>query len=1103
MNITDGELLRRYTRDRSEAAFEELVRRHVNLIYSAALRQVSGDAQLAEDVTQSVFTDLAGKAAQLTCHPSLTGWLYTSTRFIAANIRRTEQRRTAREQEAHAMNALLNSLAPEPDWAQIRPLLDDAMHTLDEQDREAVLLRHFEHRSFAEIGGQLGLAENAARMRVARALEKLQEALRKRGVTSTALALAGLLTANGVGAAPAHLAARIARTALVGAASAGGLSVLLAQLFTVTKMKLAAAALLITAVVALIAHTNSVHHNGPPPIAAAALPAPAAPAAADATIAPPPTNAPAVAKVAAAADTNGLVLHLQIVAADSGLPIPHVPVDYRGWSGQKFKGKKLTSTRLGLLDVVYPTNITILELTTREDDFADTKLLWRPPNGDVIPTNYVLKLDRPVAIGGRVVDADGNPVEGAMVGWNHEDDPTAAKLPQNHEFAWIEVSTDKDGRWRINRIGADMISRIYGSARDSNYVDSKMIFVSRDKTMEKELRAETHVFQLGTATAIKGIVVNDAGEGIANAKILVGYFSGSDRREGKSQSDGTFIVRGCPPGKQLVTANAKGYAVTTIEANLAPDAEPIRLVVHPGKVLRLRVVNNAGQPIPKAQIFYEVWGGRGTLMNGGSATPPQLEYSPKADKDGRAVWTNAPDVELAFDAEAPGYLRSDNTLIRPDGEEHTITLSKALSVHGAVVDESTGQPISHFRIAIGWPDFDPINNKTNAHWSNIGRFWIDFANGKYNQKLEEYPIGGMQNRGYFLKFVSPGYAPLVSRLIGPDEGDVQLDVSLQHAVETAVLVYTPDGHLAADADIGLVSPSSQLHLTPGGFDRSNLQSGGSLLQTGADGSFKLAADDSLLRIIAASADGYAEALPAALVANPVMQMQRWGRLEANCSAGGQPEAGRQYLIELDGGSHTTVSYDFNSGHLTSDAAGRISVPMLPPGQHNLIRLHPMAGPGNGMSWGHGNRTPFQIRPGETTTLNLDTNYVVTARLQWPAGVTRLPQWRARVSLCPVTSSPSPDSPGAAFAAQVMHSFPAMLNRDDTVWAQDVPPGSYTLAVSFFTVSGSNAPPVFVPNNPGTKIFVAGSVNISIPSDPSSGTINAGDIPLQPAPDTAQ
>ena len=126
----DIELLRRYVTERSEAAFTDLVQRHIDLVYSAALRQVSGDVAAAQDVTQAVFADLARKASRLGRHTSLTGWLYTSTRYLAANARRTEQRRRSSEQQAPAMNQLLQSPNPDPAWQDLQPVLDDVMHEL-------------------------------------------------------------------------------------------------------------------------------------------------------------------------------------------------------------------------------------------------------------------------------------------------------------------------------------------------------------------------------------------------------------------------------------------------------------------------------------------------------------------------------------------------------------------------------------------------------------------------------------------------------------------------------------------------------------------------------------------------------------------------------------------------------------------------------------------------------------------------------------------------------------------------------------------------------------------------------------------------------------
>ncbi len=218
----DAELLRRYAEQRSEAAFAELVRRHLNLVYSAAVRLTRGDTHRAEDVAQMVFTDLARKAAALARRPVLAGWLYTSTHYATAKILRTEQRRQTREQEAHAMHELLSSATPEADWDRLRPVLDAAMRELNERDREAVLLRFFEGRGFAEVGARLNLTENAARMRVDRALDKLRMRLSEHGVTSTAAALAMALAGQAVVAAPAGLAATVTGAALTGAAASGG-----------------------------------------------------------------------------------------------------------------------------------------------------------------------------------------------------------------------------------------------------------------------------------------------------------------------------------------------------------------------------------------------------------------------------------------------------------------------------------------------------------------------------------------------------------------------------------------------------------------------------------------------------------------------------------------------------------------------------------------------------------------------------------------------------------------------------------------------------------------------------------------------------------------
>ena len=254
--LTDTDLLRRYGQHGSEAAFGELVARHVNLVYATALRILNGDSHLACDVAQSVFTDLARKSMQLcdraekcanteaTACLSISGWLYTSTRFAAAKVVRAEQTRRKHEQKAHAMKELLHGEPVEPDWGQLRPVLDDAMGVLDEADRGALLLRFFDGKDLRTVGSTLGLSEDAARMRVSRALDKLRELLAKRGVTTTAGALSVTLAAKVVEAAPVGLAATITSASLSAVALTTSTPALGLHLMASIKTKIALAVLL-------------------------------------------------------------------------------------------------------------------------------------------------------------------------------------------------------------------------------------------------------------------------------------------------------------------------------------------------------------------------------------------------------------------------------------------------------------------------------------------------------------------------------------------------------------------------------------------------------------------------------------------------------------------------------------------------------------------------------------------------------------------------------------------------------------------------------------------------------------------------------------------
>jgi RNA polymerase sigma factor (sigma-70 family) len=244
MMTDDMVLVREYAARQSEQAFATLVARYVNLVYSAALRQVN-DPHLAEEITQAVFIILARKAGSLGSNTILPSWLHRTACYAASDALKIQSRRTRREQEAY-MQSLLNEPRPDTEdtWRQIAPLLDSAIAGLGEKDRQAIVLRFLENKSLSEVGGVLGASEDTARMRVNRALEKLRKFFLKRGVTSSSTLIAEAISSHSAQPVPTQLAQTIIVIgAAKGAAAASSTLTLIKgamKLMTIAKLKTAA-----------------------------------------------------------------------------------------------------------------------------------------------------------------------------------------------------------------------------------------------------------------------------------------------------------------------------------------------------------------------------------------------------------------------------------------------------------------------------------------------------------------------------------------------------------------------------------------------------------------------------------------------------------------------------------------------------------------------------------------------------------------------------------------------------------------------------------------------------------------------------------------------
>jgi peroxiredoxin len=760
-------------------------------------------------------------------------------------------------------------------------------------------------------------------------------------------------------------------------------------------------------------------------------------------------------------------LKLLVVDAESGQPLDGAVIE-PGMSvaGAGVVGTPMTTPKDGSVVFKFRKSQTgYLSLSVRRDGYGGSRVSWS--NKDSIPAEHTFKLSAGSTIGGFVQDEEGAPIAKAAISAYGDGGGSSVNGTSASDGRWSVGGLPKSSRsLRVTVSHPEFPSGTFRSESAPNYTGSEVV-------RTEDFFNQTAILVLKRGVALTGVVQNEAGAPVptATARMTTPENGSYSPVIAKVDAEGRFEFKKLKPGPAQLAVQAGGYAPDTRSLTLEAGMAPLTIVLGKGHTLKGRVVDKDNQPIEGANVSLV------TDYNG-----PPLNFKATTDAEGRFRWGAAPAGEVKIDISKQGYSSLRYQRVAVGEAEHTFVLGRPLKISGKVNDIVTGEPIASFRVISGWAEpalqfRGQTNTESRLRWNTYNS--RSFNNGVYEMTFAAPPvIGSTREYKHVIRIEAEGYMPVASEPHGLGEGEVIESFLLAKARKLTGTLLNPDGTSATNAVVQFINSGAYNGQLSGGR-LSSMGGQMSSATTDAEGKFNVPPQlDEDYLVVAATDAGFAKIEGKTVEANPVVTLQKWGRIEGVKRKGKRAAVGDSLGLSFPRPARSFTLAVMINDFANVGADGKFTFERVPPGTLQLYQRKPMPG-FNG--WTHLDLQTIEVTPGGTNHVDLGGTggLSVVAKLVRPAGLDRA----VSLTNCTVRLVRDVEAPkipvelktnmaaiskwmrdwtetdaGKKYQAAMAEVFDTVIEPDGTFRADGLTPGAYQLSFSLMRAFDRSRPP---------------------------------------------